>query len=198
MIAFGEMNGGGNQSTWRKHTPVPLCPPQIPHGLTWARTRAPTVGSQQLTTWATARSIQCWLFMIIIIANKIVILFTFFSQSRCNAARRQAYCCLYVVYQHLLQSLSLIWELCWVQITQIVMHQEHSRFYVVTLVCLARLGKWNVHVGGCLFLLRWCLRVSAFMEGKTFYGHMSFIVAEMKFIKWRQEQINPLYCGEQS
>jgi hypothetical protein len=27
---------------------MPLCPPQIPHDLTWARTRAAAVGSQRL------------------------------------------------------------------------------------------------------------------------------------------------------
>jgi hypothetical protein len=30
----------GNRSTHRKPTPVPLSPPQIPHDLIWARTRA--------------------------------------------------------------------------------------------------------------------------------------------------------------
>jgi hypothetical protein len=30
----------GNRRTRRKPTPVPLCPPQIPHDQTWARTRA--------------------------------------------------------------------------------------------------------------------------------------------------------------
>jgi hypothetical protein len=34
---------------------VPLCPPQIPHDLTWDRTRAAAVGSQRLTAWAMAR-----------------------------------------------------------------------------------------------------------------------------------------------
>jgi hypothetical protein len=29
-------------------TPVPLCPPQIQHDLTWARTRADAVGSRRL------------------------------------------------------------------------------------------------------------------------------------------------------
>jgi hypothetical protein len=32
--------GRGNRSTVRKPAPVPLCPPQIPHDLTWVRTRA--------------------------------------------------------------------------------------------------------------------------------------------------------------
>jgi hypothetical protein len=38
----------GNRSTRRK-TPASLCPPQIPHDLIRARTRANAVGSQQLT-----------------------------------------------------------------------------------------------------------------------------------------------------
>jgi hypothetical protein len=44
--------GRGNRSTLRKPAPVPLCPPQTPHDLTWTRTR---VGSQRLTAWAMAR-----------------------------------------------------------------------------------------------------------------------------------------------
>jgi hypothetical protein len=47
--------GRGNWSTWRKPAPVPLCPPQIPHDQTRARTWAAAVGSQQLTAWAMAR-----------------------------------------------------------------------------------------------------------------------------------------------
>jgi hypothetical protein len=42
--------GGENHSTQRKLAPVPLCPPQITHDLTWTRTRAAAVGSQRLTT----------------------------------------------------------------------------------------------------------------------------------------------------
>jgi hypothetical protein len=51
---IGGMIGRGNRSTWRKPAPVPLCSPQTPHAA-WTRTRATTVGSQQLTAWATAR-----------------------------------------------------------------------------------------------------------------------------------------------
>jgi hypothetical protein len=38
-----------------KPVPVPLCPPQIPHGLTRDRTRASAVGGRRLTAWAMAR-----------------------------------------------------------------------------------------------------------------------------------------------
>jgi hypothetical protein len=41
--------GRGNRSTRRKPAPMPLCPPQIPHDLTRARTRAAAVRSQWLT-----------------------------------------------------------------------------------------------------------------------------------------------------
>jgi hypothetical protein len=55
--AVGGMKiGRGNRSTRRKLGPVPLCPPQIPHDLTRAWTRADAVGSQRLTAWAMARS----------------------------------------------------------------------------------------------------------------------------------------------
>jgi hypothetical protein len=38
-------NWHGNRSTQRKPALVPLCPPQIPHDLTWAWTRSAAVGS---------------------------------------------------------------------------------------------------------------------------------------------------------
>jgi hypothetical protein len=54
--AFGGMRiGRGNRTTRRKPAPVPLCPLQIPHGLTWDRTRDAAVGSRRLTAWAVAR-----------------------------------------------------------------------------------------------------------------------------------------------
>jgi hypothetical protein len=46
--AIGGMFGRGNWSTRRKPAPVPHCPPQIPHDLTWAA----MLGSQWLTAWA--------------------------------------------------------------------------------------------------------------------------------------------------
>jgi hypothetical protein len=48
--------GSGNCSTGRKPAPAPLCPPQIPHDQTRARTRAAAMGSQRLTDSAMARS----------------------------------------------------------------------------------------------------------------------------------------------
>jgi hypothetical protein len=54
--AIGGMKiGKGNRSTRRKPAPAPLCPPQIPHDQTRARTQAAAVGSQRLTAWAMAR-----------------------------------------------------------------------------------------------------------------------------------------------
>jgi hypothetical protein len=47
--------GRGNRSTRRKPAPAPLCPPQIPHNLTWAWTRAAAVATRRLTVWAMAR-----------------------------------------------------------------------------------------------------------------------------------------------
>jgi hypothetical protein len=51
----GMIIGKGNRSTRRKPVPVPLCPPQIPHDLTWAGTRATAVWKRRLTDWAMAR-----------------------------------------------------------------------------------------------------------------------------------------------
>jgi hypothetical protein len=55
-VAVGEMRiSRGNRITRRKTALMPLCPPQIPHDLTWPRTWVATVGCQQLTAWAIAR-----------------------------------------------------------------------------------------------------------------------------------------------
>jgi hypothetical protein len=62
--AFGGMRiGRGNRSTLRNLVSVPLCPPQIPHDLTWDRTRAAAVGSRRLTAWAKARPVLVRLLM---------------------------------------------------------------------------------------------------------------------------------------
>jgi hypothetical protein len=48
--AVGGMRiGRGNRSIRRKPALVPHCQPQIPHDLTWGRTRAAAVGSRRLT-----------------------------------------------------------------------------------------------------------------------------------------------------
>jgi hypothetical protein len=50
-----------NEELGEKPVPVSLCPPQIPHGLTRARTRASAVRGRWLTTWAMVRpSPKCW------------------------------------------------------------------------------------------------------------------------------------------
>jgi hypothetical protein len=41
--------GRGSRSTRRKPEPAPICPPQIPHEQTLARTRAAAVAIQRLT-----------------------------------------------------------------------------------------------------------------------------------------------------
>jgi hypothetical protein len=50
----------GTRSTRRKPAPVPLCPPQIPHNLTQARTRAARMGTKLLTAWVIVRPVL-WL-----------------------------------------------------------------------------------------------------------------------------------------
>jgi hypothetical protein len=49
-VAVGGMRiGRGNLSTRRKTAPVPVCPSQIPHDLTWARTRVAAMRSRRQT-----------------------------------------------------------------------------------------------------------------------------------------------------
>jgi hypothetical protein len=48
-------NGRKTEGLREKPVPVSLCPPQIPPGLIWPRTRASTVRSRRLTAWAMAR-----------------------------------------------------------------------------------------------------------------------------------------------
>jgi hypothetical protein len=48
---------GKTEELGEKPVPVPLCPPQIPHGLTRARTRDSAVRGRRLTTWVMARNI---------------------------------------------------------------------------------------------------------------------------------------------
>jgi hypothetical protein len=46
---------GENRQLGEKPVPVPLCPPQTPHGLIRDRTRASAVEGRRLTAWAMAR-----------------------------------------------------------------------------------------------------------------------------------------------
>jgi hypothetical protein len=46
---------GKTEVLGEKFVPVPLCPPQIPHGLTRDQTRSSAVGGRRLTAWAMAR-----------------------------------------------------------------------------------------------------------------------------------------------
>jgi hypothetical protein len=50
---------GKTEQLGENPVPVPLCPPQIPHGLTRARTQASVVRGSRLTTWAMARPKSC-------------------------------------------------------------------------------------------------------------------------------------------
>jgi hypothetical protein len=54
-----ESDGGmilmGKQELREKPVPMPLCPPQSPHGLTQVRTRASAVRGRRLMTWAMAQ-----------------------------------------------------------------------------------------------------------------------------------------------
>jgi hypothetical protein len=45
---------GGSWRTRRKPTPMPLCPTQIPHELTWGRNQPAAVRSRRLPAWAVA------------------------------------------------------------------------------------------------------------------------------------------------
>jgi hypothetical protein len=61
---------------------VPLYPPQIPHDLTWARIRVAAVWSQRLTAWASARSDNLVLVVLVVVREYF---FQFqFRGSSCN------------------------------------------------------------------------------------------------------------------
>jgi hypothetical protein len=52
---------GKSRITRKKPVPLPLCPLQVPHGLTRAPTRASAVRGRRLTAWAMARSVHKWM-----------------------------------------------------------------------------------------------------------------------------------------
>jgi hypothetical protein len=70
MIIFCPFSSNGTPVEWNwqrktevvgeKPVSVPLCPPQIPHGLNRDRNRASAVGGRRLTAWAMVRP-QCHL-----------------------------------------------------------------------------------------------------------------------------------------
>jgi hypothetical protein len=59
MVRSGSRIGRGNWRNRRKTAPVSLCSPQIPHDLTWPRTRSAALGSRWLTAWAMTRQWKC-------------------------------------------------------------------------------------------------------------------------------------------
>jgi hypothetical protein len=52
---WNAVDSGKPKNSWEKPVPVPLCPPQIPHGLTRARTRASAARDWRPTSWSMAR-----------------------------------------------------------------------------------------------------------------------------------------------
>jgi hypothetical protein len=60
-VVGGMRIGNENRSTLRKPAPMPLCPPQTPHYLTWARSRAAAVGNRRLIAWVMAWPNYVWL-----------------------------------------------------------------------------------------------------------------------------------------
>jgi hypothetical protein len=68
---------GKTEELGEKPVPVPLCPPQIPHGLSRDRTRASAVGGRRLIAWAMARPafvsvlfndvLICWDYMFLVL-----------------------------------------------------------------------------------------------------------------------------------
>jgi hypothetical protein len=61
-----------NRRTRRKPAPMPLCPPQIPHVLTWARIRPAAVGSRLLTARAMVRPYPSLLFLIMSSVSRVI------------------------------------------------------------------------------------------------------------------------------
>jgi hypothetical protein len=54
-LQWNDIIDGKTEEPRVKHAPVPLCSPQIPHGLTRARTQASAVRGQRLTAWPITR-----------------------------------------------------------------------------------------------------------------------------------------------
>jgi hypothetical protein len=54
-LRWNDIERGKQKKNGEKSDTVPLYPPQMPRGLTWARTQASALRSLRLTTWAMAR-----------------------------------------------------------------------------------------------------------------------------------------------
>jgi hypothetical protein len=86
--AFGGMTiGKGNRSNYSENTcPSATFPPQIPHDLTWARTRAAAVGSRRLTVWALRSLITQhlihWLYVRFLLVRRLSMNYFFKACSR--------------------------------------------------------------------------------------------------------------------
>jgi hypothetical protein len=72
---------GKTEVLGEKHVPVPLCAPQIPHGLTRDRTRTSAVRGRRLTAWAMARSQLCSPPNIVFILHECYIMWPFSLRS---------------------------------------------------------------------------------------------------------------------
>jgi hypothetical protein len=88
---FSGLIGRVNRCTRRKPAPMPLCPPQTPHAVR-TRTRAATVGSQRLTTWATARPLLCITLCFLKILNPVFSITHYFLNIQLQLGIKSDYC----------------------------------------------------------------------------------------------------------
>jgi hypothetical protein len=81
-----------NRSTRRKPAPVPLCPPQIPRDLAWARTRSAAVEIRRLTSWVMARphempsssrTLGSWVWILLEVWMSVCVYFVFVCSVLC-------------------------------------------------------------------------------------------------------------------
>jgi hypothetical protein len=63
---------GKTEVLGEKPVPVPLCPPQMPQGLTRDRTCFSALGGRQLTAWAMARPCSITLLIIVRVSTSVV------------------------------------------------------------------------------------------------------------------------------
>jgi hypothetical protein len=78
---------GKTEELGEKPAPVLLCPPQIPHGLSRARTRASAMRGRRLTTWAMARPQLSTYFILLrfqFLTVAILKMKTFWNTAQCS------------------------------------------------------------------------------------------------------------------